>query len=79
MTALLLLTTTVFAATVSSTALAANAIVVPFIKKGVDPLIVLNITSLVASELDFMGTYEEVDQLDDYPSGYSLACLSKNN
>ncbi len=68
-----------FAAAFSPAAVAAEAKVVPFVKKGVDPLIVLNITSLVASELDFMGEYDDVEQLDDYPSGYSLSCLSKTS
>jgi hypothetical protein len=36
----------------------------------------LNITSLVSSELDFMGQFEMVDQLDAAPSGFSSKCLT---
>ncbi len=68
-----------FSTAFSSMAHAADAKVIPFVKKGVDPLIVLNITSLVASELDFMGAYDDVEQLEDYPGGYSLSCLSKTS
>ncbi len=67
------------AALLPGTAQAGDAVVVPFVKKGVDALIVLNITSLVASELDFMGEYGMVDQLDDYPNGFNLSCMSKTS
>ena len=59
-----------------STALAGDAVVSPLVSKGVDPLVVLNMTSLIASELDFMGKYDNVDQLQEMPAGMNGACLA---
>ena len=58
------------------TALAKDAVVPPLLSKGVDPLVVLNLTSLIASELDFQGGFENVNQLEATPSGMSSACLT---
>ena len=51
----------------SSTAFAGDAVVSPLVSRGVDPLIVLNMTSLIASELDFMGEYGFTTQLETCP------------
>jgi len=56
-------------------ALAKDATVSPLVSKGVDPLMVLNLTSLIASELDFMGTYGSVKQLDKMPPEMNADCL----
>ena len=61
-----------------SAAFAKDVAISPFVPKaGLDPLIALNITSLVASELDFMSEYDFAEQLDDMPAGMSVACLSQ--
>lgn len=59
-----------------ATALAKDAVVPPLLSKGVDPLVVLNLTSLIASELDFQGGFDNVTQLDATPSGMNSACLT---
>lgn len=59
-----------------SVALAGDAVVTPLVAKGIDPLVNLNMTSLISSELDFMGTYENVDQMTDVPKGLSASCLN---
>ena len=63
----------------SSSALAADAVVSPLVSKGVDPLVVLNLTSLIASELDFMGEYEFTTQLETMPSTMSSKCLASGS
>jgi hypothetical protein len=61
-----------------STAFAKEVAVSPFVPKaGLDPLIALNITSLVSSELDFMSEYDFAEQMDEMPAGMSVACLSQ--
>ena len=57
-------------------ALAKDAAVSPLVSRGVDPLVVLNLTSLISSELDFMGAYEAVDQISTMPAGMNVACIS---
>jgi hypothetical protein len=59
-----------------SLALAGDAVVPPLVGKAVDPLVVLNMTSLISSELDFMGKFDNVTQLDAMPAGMNLGCLS---
>ncbi len=67
-----------FSLMIPGTAFAKEIAVSPFVPKaGLDPLIALNITSLVASELDFMSEYEFAEQLDAMPPGMSVACLSQ--
>lgn len=63
----------------SSSALAADAVVSPLVSKGVDPLVVLNLTSLIASELDFMGEYEFTTQLETMPPTMSSKCLASGS
>ncbi len=59
-----------------STALAVDAAVPPLIAKGVDPLVVLNLTSLISSEADFLGTFDNVNQLSKMPATLTVPCLS---
>lgn len=61
---------------VPSSALAGDLVVTPLVARGIDPLISLNMASLVSSELDFMGSYENVDQLDTPPKVLNAACLN---
>ena len=63
----------------SAPAQAADAVVAPLIAKGVDPLIVLNMTSLLSSELDFMGQYGFVDQIETMPPTLNSRCLSSGS
>lgn len=59
----------------SSIAHAGNAVVPPLVTRGMDPLQTLNLTSLVASELDFLGEFDMVDQLESAPSTLNSRCL----
>jgi flagellar biosynthesis GTPase FlhF len=60
-----------------SVAWAKSAVVSPFVgKTGVDSLQVLNITSLVASEVDFSMTFDAVHQLEAMPAGMNINCLA---
>jgi len=62
-----------------TSAFAKEVAVAPFIAKGgLDPLIALNITSLVSSELDFSSEYEGALQIEEKPSGLTVACLSQS-
>ncbi len=66
--------------TLPSAALAADAVVSPFVgKAGVDSLQVLNITSLVASEVDFSMSFDHVAQLEAMPQGMNVACLGSSS
>jgi len=60
----------------SSTAFAGDAVVPPLLTRGMDPLKTLNMTSLVASELDFLGQFDTVNQLESKPAGFGGKCLS---
>jgi hypothetical protein len=60
----------------ASTAYAGDAVVPPLVTRGMDPLQTLNMTSLVASELDFLGKFSFVHQLDTTPAGLNGRCLS---
>ena len=63
-----------------SVALADTAVVSPFVgKAGVDSLQVLNITSLVASEVDFSMSFDHVQQLEAMPSGMNVSCLGSSS
>jgi hypothetical protein len=65
---------------VPSVALAEVAVVSPFVgKSGVDSLQVLNITSLVASEVDFSMSFDNVRQLEAMPQGMNVACLGSSS
>ena len=60
-------------------AFAKEVAVAPFIAKaGLDPLIALNITSLVSSELDFASEYDGAVQIEEKPKGLTVACLSQS-
>ncbi|MEE2752245.1 MAG: hypothetical protein VX519_12505 [Myxococcota bacterium] len=63
----------------SQSAWANEAVVTPFLAKSVNSLVALNITSLVASELDFMSEYDMVEQLEQAPSGLSLSCITRSS
>lgn len=73
---LVAITTLALGAVTSSTALAADAVVPPLLTRGMDPLQTLNMTSLVSSELDFLGQFDGVKQLDAAPAGFNGKCLS---
>jgi hypothetical protein len=59
-----------------TSAFAGDAVVTPLVARGIDPLVSLNMASLVSSELDFMGAYENVDQLDAVPKSLNAGCLN---
>ena len=63
----------------SQSALANEAVVTPFLPKSVNSLVALNITSLVASELDFMSEYDMVEQLEQAPAGLTLSCITRSS
>jgi len=63
----------------SPVAMAKDAVVSPLVSRGVDPLVVLNMTSLISSELDFMMVYDNVDQLEEMPSGMNSRCLASTS
>jgi hypothetical protein len=46
-------------------------------KTGVDPLVVLNITSLIASEADFSGSFDNVKQFETMPGEMNFNCLGQ--
>ncbi len=56
-----------------------TAVVAPFVSKGVDAKVTSNVTGLVASELDFSGAFDTVNQLEDAPATLNLACLSSTS
>ena len=63
-------------ATLPASAFAGDAVVTPLVARGIDPLVSLNMASLVSSELDFMGAYDNVDQLSDVPKTLNAGCLN---
>ena len=63
----------------SQSAWANEAVVTPFLPKSVNSLVALNITSLVASELDFMSEYDMVEQLEQAPSSLNLSCITRSS
>lgn len=68
-------TTLLAALLLPSTALAGDAVVPPLVAKGVDPLVNLNLTSLISSEADFLGEWDTVNQLEEAPKALNSACL----
>ena len=64
---------------VSAPALATEAVVAPLLPSGVDPLIALNITSLVSSEMDFSPDYEHVTQLQEAPETLDRQCVNRSS
>ncbi len=76
----IVLASTAFVLGMPSAVLAKAAVVPPFVgKTGVDSLQVLNITSLVASEVDFSMSFEQVHQLEAMPKGMNVACLASSS
>lgn len=73
---LVAITALALCAVASTSAHAADAVVPPLLTRGMDPLQTLNMTSLVASELDFLGKFDGVTQLEAAPSGFGGKCLS---
>ena len=63
----------------SGVAHATTAAVPPLVSNGVDPLIVLNMTSLISSEMDFMSDFDGVQQLEKMPAGMSAKCLGSTS
>jgi hypothetical protein len=61
-----------------STALAGDTVVLsPLMSKGVDAMVVMNVTSLMSSELDFMGDVDGVVELPKAPT--SSSCLGSTS
>ena len=67
------------ASLVSLPVLATEAVVAPLLPSGVDPLIALNITSLVSSEMDFSPDYEHVTQLQEAPETLDRQCVNRSS
>ncbi len=63
----------------SQAAWAVEAVVTPFLPRGVNSLVALNITSLVASEMDFMSEFDMVEQLEERPASLTVACIGKTS
>ncbi|MCK6505712.1 hypothetical protein L6R53_20355 [Myxococcota bacterium] len=57
-------------------AFAGDAVVPPLVAKGVDPLVNLNLTSLISSEADFLGVFDNVNQLETPPATLNTSCLA---
>jgi len=72
-------TIALLASIASTQALATEAVVAPLLPSGVDPLIALNITSLVSSEMDFSPDYEHVTQLQEAPETLDRQCVNRSN
>jgi hypothetical protein len=60
----------------SSAAHAGKAAVAPLVADGVKDDVAVNVTNLVAMELDFMGQFDAVQQMDPRPSGLDKACVT---
>ena len=58
------------------TAWAGKAAVAPLVPDGVKDEIAVNVTNLVAMELDFMGAFDSVQQMDPRPVGLDKACVT---
>jgi hypothetical protein len=67
----------VFSFALATAASAKEMVIAPFLPRNVDKLIALNMTSLVASELDFTPDYEQVTQLEELPKGLTVSCINK--
>jgi hypothetical protein len=65
-----------FVALAPSIAWAGNASVAPLVADGVKDEVAVNVTNLVAMELDFMGAFDSVQQMDPRPSGLDKACVT---
>jgi hypothetical protein len=65
-----------FAALGSSPAWAGKAAVAPLVADGVKEEVAKNVTDLVATELDFMGAFDSVQQMDPRPAGLDKACVT---
>lgn len=66
------------AALAPSVAAAQEVAVAPFLPKaGLDQKVATNVTSLVASELDFMSDFDGANELDSKPKSLTLSCLNK--
>lgn len=66
------------AALAPSVASAQEVAVAPFLPKaGLDQKVANNVTSLVASELDFMSDFDGANQLEAKPKSLTLSCLNK--
>ena len=59
-----------------STAWAGKAAVAPLVADGVKDEVAKNVTDLVATELDFMGAFDSVAQMDPRPAGLDKACVT---
>ena len=59
-----------------STAWAGKAAIAPLVADGVKEEVAKNVTDLVATELDFMGAFDSVQQMDPRPSGLDKACVT---
>ncbi|MFT7518239.1 MAG: hypothetical protein ACI9MC_000369 [Kiritimatiellia bacterium] len=55
---------------------AAEVVLAPLVPRGASNQQVANITSLIASELDFSSSVDKVIEIDKTPAGLNVACLS---
>ena len=63
----------------STSAYAKKAVVPPFVARSISAEQKLSMTTLIASELELMGDFDEVAQLDKSPSGWSSGCISSSS
>jgi len=60
-------------------ALAGDAVVTPLVSSAKDAKASYNMASLISSEMDFLGAYDMVDQLDPPVSGLTANCLRSSS
>ena len=57
---------------------AGDAVVVPLVARSVDPVVLYNLNGLIAAEVDFMGRFGQVEQLELLPLGMDAGCLGSS-
>jgi hypothetical protein len=67
------------ATTLCSSALAKTVVVPPMVARSVSAETVLSMTTLLASDLSFVGDFDDVTQLEKRPSGWSSGCLNSTS
>ena len=63
----------------TSSAHAKKVVVPPFYARSTSSETVLSMTTLIASEIELMGEFDEVQQLDKKPSGWGSSCMSSSS
>lgn len=67
------------ATVLSSSAWAKTVVVPPLVSRNVGSEQILSMTTLLASDLGFVGDFEDVKQLDKRPSGWSSGCMKSTS